>query len=214
MKRISTVRTLLFVLLGTLLVSACSVAPAEPVKALAANTPTVEANTPLPMPTETLSASPTPSRMEFSVQNASLEVKVLDIERPHIVDLGIAANLGTELIYTPGAGNMFLSLGVKVSNATGSDMPLKWTDIYLINKYQDKWYPIWGAYEKTNTVMDPLTVKILEFDHVDADFDPDARLYLSDNGYLRVIFRVPKDNLYYYFGFTDLPLIEINWRYY
>jgi hypothetical protein len=33
---------------------------------------------------------------------------------------------------------------------------------------------------------------------------------LGDNGYLRVIFRVPRDNDYYSLAFADLPLIEIN----
>jgi len=53
-----------------------------------------------------------------------------------------------------------------------------------------------------------------DLDQVHPDFDPDAHFYLSDNGYVRVIFQLPRDNLYYYFGFADLQLIEINWRYY
>ena len=215
MKKVSTFRNILLILLGTLLVSACGVAEAQPVQALAGATSTVEANTPVPLPAEGIaSLSPTPSRMELAVQNSSLEVRVLAIETPYIVDLNMAANLSNELVFTPGAGNIFLTLGVKVSNLTDSDISLKWADVYLVNKYQDKWYPVWGAYEKSNVIIDPLTIKIVEFDQVSPDYDPDAHLYLGDNGYLRVIFRVPKDNLYYFFGITDVPLIEINWRYY
>lgn len=215
MKKNSMFRNVLLILLGTLLVSACGVAEAQPVQALAGTTSTVEANTPVPLPTETLvSTYPTPSRMELAVQNSSLEVKVLAVETPYIVDLNMAANLSNELVFTPGAGNIFLTLGVKVSNLTGSDIPLKWADIYLVNKYQDKWYPVWGAYKKSNVIIDPLTIKIVEFDQVSPDYDPDAHLYLGDNGYLRVIFRVPKDNLYYFFSIIDTPAIEINWRYY
>jgi hypothetical protein len=218
MKKISIV---LFILLGTLLVSACGAMAAQPVEALAVDTATAaiiapsSTSTDTPMPTETLvPASPTASRMEFSVQSASLEIKVLDIDKPYRVHLGWDSYLGKEISFTPGAGQMFLALGVKVNNLTGADIPMKWTDLYLVNKYQEKWYPTWGAYQKTNSAMDPLMVEILKYDQVHPDFDPDAHFYASDNGFLRVIFRVPKDNLYYFFGFADLPLIEINWRYY
>jgi len=217
MKKVS-IFSVLFVLLGALLLSACGVTEPQSVEALGGTDAPAEVNTQAPLPTEELSpaspGSPTPSRMEFPVQNASFEVKVIDIARSHQVDLGIDNNLGTELIYTPGAGNMFLTLGIKVSNLTGSDITLKWTDIYLVNKYQDKWYPVFGAYRATNAAMDPLTVQILEFDQVHPDFDPDAHFYAADNGYVRVVFRIPRDNLYYFFGFADLPMIEINWRYY
>lgn len=222
------VRNILLILIGTMLVSGCSGAAPQPVAALAAATDTpqviapvvpteapAEVIAPAAAPTEIIAPSaPTPTRMQFAVQNDSLEIKVVGIERPHIVDLGIDANLDSQLVFTPGEGNMFLSLGIKVTNKTGSDIPLKWTDVYIVNKYEDKWYPVWGVYKKTNTAIDPLTIEILEFDQVHPDFDPDAHMYVSDNGYLRVIFQIPRDNLYYYFGMTDLPLIEINWRYY
>jgi hypothetical protein len=173
-------------------------APAE------VDTPSQE---PTAEPTATfIPASPTPSRIEFSVQNDRFEVRVVEVERPTHV------NPGGGTVFTPGEGYMFLGLGIKVTNLTGADVPLKWSDIYLINKYQDKWYPMWGAYQKTNKVLDPLTVEILEFE-VHPEIDPDANIFMSDNGYLRAIYRLPKDNLYYYFGFADLPLIEINYRY-
>jgi len=218
MKKVSMFSSVLFVVLGTLLVSACGVTAPMPVAALSGTDAPAEVNTPLPLPTEELSPAspetPTPSRMELPVQNATFQVKVLDVKRSHRVDLGIDNNLGTELTFTPGAGNMFLSFGVKVSNLTGSDITMKWSDIYLTNKYQDKWYPVFGAYKDTNSAIDPFTVEILEFDQVHPDFDPDAHFYAGDNGYVRVIFRIPRDNLYYFFGFADLPLVEINWRYY
>jgi hypothetical protein len=221
MKKVSIVWIVLFVMVGSLLASACSAAEAQPVQALAATDAPTEivappsTDTALPVPADTLvPGSPTPSRIEFSVQNASMEVKVLEVEKPYRVHLGIDPNLGTELTFTPGAGNMFLGLGVRVRNLTGTDIPMKWSDVYLVNKYGDKWYPTWGAYEQTNAAMDPLTVEIVKYDEVHPDFDPDAHFYASDNGFVRVIFRIPRDNLYYFFGIADLPLIEINWRYY
>jgi hypothetical protein len=212
---------ILFFLLATLLASAHDVTASQPVAALAGTDGPTEVITPLPtstptivMPTATLiPATPTPSRMEFSVRNASVEVRVLGIEKPHQVFLGIDSSSGTDIIYHPGAGNMFLGLGIKVTNFTGSDILMKWSDVYLVNKYQDKWYPVWGAYKPFNAALDPLTIEILKSDQVHPDFDPDAHFYLSDNSYVRVIFQIPRDNLYYYFGFADLPQIEINWRY-
>jgi hypothetical protein len=215
MKKINTLGVVLFVLLGTLLSSACSTAAAKPVEALAGTDAPVAANVPSSVPAAELSpAAPTPTRMEFSVENARLVVKVMDIEKPHQVYLGVDNNLGTDIYFKPGEGNMFLGVGIKVTNLTGADIPFKWTDIYLVNKYQDKWYPVFGAYKNTNSAMDSSTVEILQYDQVHPDFDPDAHFYAADNGYARVVFRVPRDNLYYFFGFADLPLIEINWRYY
>jgi hypothetical protein len=221
MKKVSIVWIVLFVMVGSLLVSACSATAAQPVQALAATDASTEVVAPpstdavLPETTDTLApASPAVSRIDFAVQNASFEVKVLEVEKPYRVNLGIDPVLGTELTFTPGAGNMFLGLGVRVRNLTGADITMKWSDIYLVNKYQDKWYPTWGAYLPTNTPVDPLTVEIVKYDEVHPDFDPDAHFYASDNGFVRVLFRIPRDNLYYFFGFADLPQIEINWRYY
>ena len=218
MKKVSMF-SILFVLLGTLLLSACSSAEPRPVQALA-DEPTVQVivaptDTASPLPTDTsVPASPTASRIEFPVGNASLEVRVLEVEKPYHVNLGWDANLGKDLSFTAGAGQMFLVLGIKVTNLTGSDITMKWTDLSIVNKYQDKWYPTWGAYQKSNQGIDPHSVEILKYDQVNPDFDPDAHFYVGDNGYVRVIFQLPKDNLYYFLGFADLPLIEINWRYY
>ena len=176
----------------------------------------VPTNTPdLPLPTETrIPASPTPSRIEFAVQNASLQAKIVAVEKPYRIHLGVDSKLGTEIVYNPGPGNMFLGLGIKVANVTGSHIRMKWSSLYVVNKYQEKWYPVWGVYKKINTVMDPLTLKILQADQVHPDVNWNASFDLSHNGYLRLIFQLPRDNLYYYFGFADLPQIEINWRYY
>jgi hypothetical protein len=219
MKKNSTFRLVLFVLLGTLLVSGCGVRAVEPVLALApADAPAeinaavpaeapAEVNTPLAAPTEQPAAeSPAPVRMTYPVKNERLQVQVLGLEWP------THANPDGKSFLYPGPGNMFLGLDVKVNNLTGSDFDLKWDQVYLANKYQEKWYPTWGAYEQTNKYIDPLTIEVLEFE-VHPDYDPDAHVYLGENGYMRVIFRLPKDNLYYYFGLADLPLIEINWRY-
>jgi hypothetical protein len=211
MKRSATFLIVLYVLLGTVFLSSCGVVAAQPVAALeATDAPAVS------QPSEiVVSAVPaTPSRMEFAVESASLVVKVTEIEKPTQVYLGVDSNLGTDIFFKPGEGHMFLGVGIKLSNLTGQDIPFKWTDIYLVNKYQDKWYPVYGAYKNTNSAMDPSTVEIVQYDQVHPDFDPDAHFYAADNGYARVIFRVPRDNLYYFFGVADLPLIEINWRYY
>jgi len=215
MKKHALSLVVMFLLVGTFVVSAREITVPKTVAALVATDPATEVNTIVltgdsasPVPAVTLiPASPTPSRIEFPVQNANLEVKVVGVEKPHQVFLG------TDTIYSPGPGNMFLGLGIRVRNFTGSDIPIKWSDIFLVNKYQDKWYPVWGVYKPSNIVIDPLAIEILEFDQVHPEIVPDAHFYLSDNGYVRVIFQLPEDNLYYFFGLADLPLVEIDWRY-
>jgi hypothetical protein len=218
LKKVSSPTVILLISLGAWLVSACSLMAVEPVEALAEPTAIVDHTpspvptvtpipatpTPSPIPTETpIPATPTPSLMEFAVQNDRLEVQVIKIEKPYQV------HLSDDLIFFPGDGNMFLDLGIKVTNLTDANIPFHWSDIYLVNKYQTKWYPVWGAYEKTNLVIDPLSIAIRQF-QVDPLVQPDARIYLGVNGYMRLIFRLPKDNYYYYFRFADLPLIEID----
>jgi len=218
MKKVSILMIVLFVLLWTLIVSACSVAAVKAVEALAVVTATAESNTPIPtetwipstptstsIPTATpIPATSTPSRMDFPAENARLQIEVLDIEKPHQI------YLNDNLIFAPGEGKMFLGLGIQVTNLTGSEIPFKWNEMYLLNEYQDKWYPLWGAYQKTNLVIDPLGIEVRQF-KVDSKDQPNARIYFGDNGFLRVIFRVPRDNDYYYLAFADLPLIEIDY---
>jgi hypothetical protein len=218
MKKVSILMIVLVILFGICLVSACSIAAVKSVEALVAATATVERN--MPMPTETriavtptpssiptatpFPATSTPSRMEFPAANGRFQIEVVDIERPYQI------YLSDHLIFTPGKGKMFLGLGIKVTNLTDSEIPFKWNEISLLNKYQDRWYPLWGAYKKTNMVIDPFGIEIRQF-KVDPKDQPDARIYFGDNGYLRAIFRVPRDNDYYYLAFADLPLIEINY---
>ena len=170
-------------------------------------TPLSPTATYMPAPTATqTSEDPIPSRIEFSVHSADYEVKVIGVDKPTQI------YPGGDFYYIPGEGDMFLDVGIKVSNFTGSDALFKWSDIYITNKYQEKWYPTWGSYKQSNSVLDPLITEIFEF-QIHPEVDPDAHFYLDNNGYLRAIFRLPKNNLYYYFGFGDLPLIEIDYRY-
>jgi hypothetical protein len=137
MKKSSVLYIVLFVLLGTMLVSACSTTAPQSVAALAATEEPTGAEPVSPLPAQQLNpvdgGAPTPTRMEFSVENAQLVVKVMDIEKPHQVYLGVDNNLGTDIFFKPGEGHMFLGVGIKVSNLTGADLPFKWTDIYLVN---------------------------------------------------------------------------------
>jgi hypothetical protein len=220
MKKVSILMIVLVILFGICLVSACSVAAVKSVEALVAATAAAERNTLLPIFTETripamptsssiptatpIPATSTPSRMDFPVENARFQIEVVGIERPYQI------YLSDNLIFAPGKGKMFLGLGIKVTNLTNSEIPFKWNDIYLFNKYQDRWYPLWGAYKKTNMVIDPLGIEVQQF-KVNPKEQPDTRVYFGDNGYLRVIFRLPRDNDYYYLAFADLPLIEINY---
>jgi hypothetical protein len=220
MKKVSLLLIGSFILLWTVLVSACSVAAVKAVEALTVSTATVVVNTPSPMPTQTwIPATPTatsvptatptvvtatPSRMDLPAENAGLQIEVLEVEQPHRI------YLSDDLIFAPGEGKMFLGLGIQVTNLTSTEIPFKWNDVYLFNEYQDKWYPLWGAYRKTNMVMDPLGIEIRQF-KLDSKDQPDGRVYFGDNGYLRAIFRVPRDNHYYYLAFADLPIIEIDY---
>lgn len=219
MKKNSTFWCFLFVLLGGLLVSACGVRTVESAAALGGadvqEETIVDVPAVIPVEAETVLIEPTavpatelpaPVRMIYPVKNERLEVQVLNLEWP------THANPDGKSFLYPGPGNMFLGLGIRVKNLSGSDIDLKWDQVYLENKYQDKWYPMWAAYQQTNKYIDPLTIEVLEFE-VHPDYDADAHVYLGENGYMRVLFRLPKDNLYYYLSFADLPLIEINWRY-
>ena len=215
MKKVNLLMIVLARLFGACLVSACTVVAVKSVEALMATTLTTSGNEPIAIrvpatstsssvPAAThLSATSTPSRMDLPVKKAGLQIEVLKIEKPYQV------YLGKDQIYTPGKGKMFLSLGIKVTNLSNTDILLKWNEINLLNEYGDKWYPLWGGYKKTNRVMDPLGVEVRQF-KLDAREQPTARVYLGNNGYLRVIFRVPRDNDYYSLAFADLPLIEID----
>jgi hypothetical protein len=141
--------------------------------------------------------------MDYPVEHAGLQIEILDVEKPYQV------YLGENSVFAPGKGKMFLGLGIKVTNLTDTEIPFKWNEIYLINKYQDKWYPLWGAYKKTNIEIEPLGIEVFPF-KLDIHDQPNARNYFGDNGYLRAIFRLPRDNDYYALAFADLPLIEID----
>src|SRR5690242_2125238 len=80
MKKNSFVWIVLFVLLGALLNSACSATAAQPVQALAGTEAATQVAAQSSSPAEAPdSAAPTPSRMEFAVENAKLVVKIMDI---------------------------------------------------------------------------------------------------------------------------------------
>lgn len=212
MKKVNLLMIVLVILFAACLVSACTVVAVKSVEALMATTAT-NRNGLMPTPTAirvtpTFTPSPipatsTPSRMDLPVKKAGLQVEVLKIEKPHQI------YLGKDQIYAPGKGKMFLSLGIKVTNLSNTEIPLKWNEITLLNEYGDKWYPLWGGYKKTNRVIDPLGIEVWRF-KLDAREQPTARIYLGDNGYLRVIFRVPRDDDYYSLAFAGLPLIEID----
>lgn len=213
----------LFILLGVFVLSACNAAAAQPVQALAATEAATEVVAPVitdapavvSAPTEiVVPGSPEPGRIEFPVSNGSLEVKVVDIDKVYSVYLGQDPVLGTDIRHAPGEGNMFLDIGIRVRNTTGSDLPMKWSEIYVTNKHGDKWYPTWGGYRETGSLVDPLTIEILKYDQVHPDYDPDAHYYIGGVGFVRAIFRLPRTNLYYFFGFGDLPQIEIKNIYY
>lgn len=214
MKKVSLLMLVFAILVGVCLGSACTVVAVKSVDALLATTVTTDKNESMPTSTairipatstpSPIPATSTPSRMDFPVNKAGLQIEVLKIEKPSQI------YLSKDQVYTPGKGKMFLSLGIKVTNFSNTEIPLKWKEISLVNEHQDKWYPLWGAYKKTNGVIDPFGIEIRQL-KVDAREQPTARIYLGDNGYLRVIFRVPRDNDYYSLAFADLPLIEINY---
>src|SRR5690349_21353444 len=101
MKKNSMLYLVLFVLLGTLLVSACGTTAPGSVEALAGTDAPTQANPASPSPAAELNSAaaeaPTPTRMEVSVEIASLVVKVMDLEKPHHVCLGVDNKLGTDI---------------------------------------------------------------------------------------------------------------------
>jgi hypothetical protein len=227
MKKSPLFSTILFILLGASLLSACGLQAQaiEPVTALvkadgAADTtqPTsVASPDAAPIDSVEVTASSeeaAPARLEYPVKNDKMELQILSIKKPSSVDLSTDPISGAEMLFKPGAGNMFLDFGIKVVNKTGTDIDVKWSDIYLVNKFQDKFQPSWGVYKESDVAIDPLLMKINKYDRVDPDFDPNAHFYMGNGGYIRVIFLLPRNNLYYYFGFGELPVIEIKNKYY
>src|SRR5690349_3429426 len=160
MKNASRLTIVLLIFLWTVLVFVGGVIAVKAFEARTVTTPVVKVNTPTLIPSQTsipatltstprptvtpVPPTPTPSRMELPVENAGLQIEVLDIEQPYQI------NLGAHQIFSSGEGQMFLGLGIKVTNLTASDIPFKWNEIDLSNQYQETWYPIWGSYKKTN----------------------------------------------------------------
>jgi hypothetical protein len=208
MKKNNLSLAVLLILLGVFALSACNAVEAQPVQALAPTEAPTEVDAPA------IAEEVMPARLEFPVSNGSVEVKVVDIDRVISVYLGQDPVLGTDIRYSSEAGHMFMDIGMKVTNLTGSDIPMKWSEIYVSNKHGDKWYPKWGAYQEADGAVDPLTVKIIKYDQVHPDYDPDAHYYIGGTGFVRVIFELPRTSLYYFFGFGDLPQIEIKNLYY
>lgn len=223
MKKNVLILTVVFVLLGSSVLSACTTQAAEPVMALVKTDGTTVANQPAP-PTEAVSSeaidvavapeAAVPARIESPVGNDKMEVQIIAIHKATSVFLGPDPIQGSDIEFKPGSGNMFLEFGIRLTNTTGSDVLMKWGDIYIANKFEDKWYPSWGAYKESNVAVDPLTIEINKYDRIHPDFDPDAHFYVGDDGFVRVIFLLPRNNLYYFFGFGDLPVIEIKNEYY
>ena len=228
MKKSTLFRIVLFMLLGASLLSACGTEAnvAGPVVALVDSDGAAATNEPAPVvapvanaPVESVDVAASldataPSRIEFPVSNDKMEIQIVVIKKPTSVDLSTDPISGSDLLFKPGAGKMFLDIGIKVTNKTGSDLNFKWSDISLVNKFQDKYYPSWGVYNESDIELDPLLMEINKYDRIHPDFDPDAHFYMGEDGFVRILFLLPRSNLYYYFGFGDLPVIEIKNEYY
>jgi hypothetical protein len=206
-KNIPATKAVVFLLI-LLVLSSCGVRAVEPVTAYISANPSVAENT--PPPTEAPSGSPKAAaisespafvRMGTKVQSDSLEMSVITVQKPFRV------YPNSEAFFTPGKEYMFLDIGVKVSKLADSEVSAKWNDIYVTNKYEEKWYPIWGVYKDTNVFEDPLTIKVSEY-----ELDPEATdVVFGDNGFLRVIFRVPKGETFY-FSLANMPLTRVEFK--
>ena len=203
----------LFVLLTALIILACGVGalgatatpmptntPASTNTLLPTNTPAAT-NTPLSPPTETATSEPpTPAPMGSTVQSANFEVKVIDaIKRDRVYP-------GGKFYFSPAAGYMLVDIGVKVSNLTSTDIPVKWNDIYIMNSKQDWWISSWGTYKVASGTLDPFSIGVSE-----VKIDPKVQITVSHDGYLRLFYHIPVGETYY-FGFADSPLTVVKFK--
>jgi hypothetical protein len=137
--------------------------------------------------------------MGSTVKSANFEVKVIDaVKRDRVYP-------GGKFYFNPADGYMLVDIGVKVSNLTGSDIPVKWGDVYIMTT-EEWWAPSWGTYKDTSGNLDPFTIGVSEL-----EIDPEAQITFGQDGYFRLFYHIPKDGTYY-FGFADAPLIEVNFK--
>jgi hypothetical protein len=156
-------------------------------------------NTPEPTATQETLATPTPAPVGVAVRSDSYEVtviKAVKLDRLYP---------GGKYSYTPKAGNMIVDVGVKVSNLTGSQASVKWSNVYVVEETGDAWYPSYGTYKESGKEIDPFSLGISENTIVGEDV-----ITFKGDIYLRLIFIVAdNDPTTFVFGFDDSPLIEI-----
>jgi hypothetical protein len=195
-----------------LLMLACSVfsepTPAEPTEVeqepVATESPhSIElpepADSPEPIATEEPLETPTPAPVGVPVSSGSYEVtviKAVKLDRLYP---------GGKYSYTPKPGNIIIDTGVKVSNLTGSQASVKWSNVYVVEETGDAWYPTFGSYKESGKELDPFSLGISE-----NTINGDDVISFKGDIYLRLIFLLT-DNAptTFLFGFEDSPYIEI-----
>jgi hypothetical protein len=214
MKYNNILMKILFVSLAALFILACNavasigatVTPESTDMPASTNTPLptnipAATNTHQPPPTETeIPSTPTPAPVGEAVRSANFEVKVVAAEKRTRV------NPGGKFMFVATSGNMLVDIGVKVSNLTGSNLSVKWKDIYIMSKNQDAWYSTWGTWKDSSGNLDPFTIGISE-----VYTNPELEISISHDGYLRLFYHIPRGETYY-FGFFDSPLTVINFK--
>jgi hypothetical protein len=191
---------------GTVATSAPVAAPTDaapttvvvPTVAAPTELPPVATLAPEPTATE-IQATPTPAPVGVPVRSGSYEVTVLGA-----VKLGRFYPGGT-LLYTANPGNIIADVGVKVSNLTGSPASVKWSNVYVVEKTGEAWFPFYGSYKESGKKIDPFSLGIS-----DKATNGDDLITFNGDIYLRLIFIVTdNDPTTFVFGFDDSPLIEI-----
>lgn len=211
MKQYRSLKQVGFVLSVAIFVLACSVVtgagtsapePTTPPKVIV-NTVVVVRPTatdrPTVAPEPTATIEPTPAPVGVPVRSGKYEVTVINavkLERIYP---------GGKYLYTPNAGDVIVDVGVKVSDLTGSQVSVKWGNVYVVEPNGDAWYPTWGSYKESGKKIDPFGLGIS-----DENINGDDLITFKGDIYLRLIFIVTEgDPTVFVFGFDDSPLIEI-----
>jgi hypothetical protein len=150
-------------------------------------------NTPVP-PTAT--AAP----VGVTVSNEKYEVRVVKVRK-----LG-SVYINDYTVWQANPGYLFLELGVKVVNKTGSPIRITYGDIYTIEKNGDIYAPGWGGYKDspTGTEINPASIIFEEIKN------SSKAVTLNDLTFLRLIWVVADNNpSIVLFGFDTAPLIEV-----
>jgi hypothetical protein len=139
--------------------------------------------------------------MGTPVSNGDYEVNVVYMRTLETV------YLDTKYHWVPTAGNMFVELGIKVTNLKpGSKVSVPWGNIHVTEASGSAWYPNWGEFKSVASGVE-FNPKKLVFRSLD---NPNEQVIFDEVAYVRAIYGVAKlSPTTLLFEFGDSPQIKV-----